>query len=165
MPFAEFRKVSKKVRFFFPREGQKMRSIADEWLCYRNGEKFTNESLGYVADTWPQVVELFKRQDDPYALKDKELKESNNTASRWYPTLVLNLDIKKALPEEGVEWLFVRVQAKQIRNGRMDLEVTIMDEDGDIVALSHHVSLILGADRNMAERKRDNARPLGGTKL
>ncbi|KAI9724385.1 MAG: hypothetical protein M1812_000453 [Candelaria pacifica] len=165
MPFAEFRKASSKVRFFFPREGQRMRSIADEWMCYRNGDKFTNESLGYVADTWPQVVEFFKHEDDPYALKDKELATWNKNSSNWYPTLVLNLDIKKALPEEGVEWLFVRVQAKQIRNGRMDLEVIIMDQEGDIVALSHHVTLILGVDRNMAERKKDSSGSQERTKL
>ena len=65
----------------------------------------------------------------------------------------MNLEVKKTLPPEGVEWLFVRVRPKQIKNGRMDLEVVILDEQGDIVALSQHVCLILDAARNMAERK------------
>ncbi|KAI9704294.1 MAG: hypothetical protein M1836_007155 [Candelina mexicana] len=164
MPFAEFRKASTKVRFFFPREGQRSRSIADEWICFRNGDGFTNESLGYVADTWPQIVEFFK-QVDPYASKDKALTGRGYKTSNWYPTVVLNLDIKKALPEEGAKWLFVRAQAKQIWNGRMDLEIIIMDEGGDIVALSHHVTLILGVDRNMAERRKESAGPQGKTKL
>ena len=67
--------------------------------------------------------------------------------------MLLNIDFKKELPEEGVEWLFVRVQAKQIKNGRMDLEIVILDEEGDIVALSHHVALVLNAERNIAARK------------
>jgi len=67
--------------------------------------------------------------------------------------VLLNIDFKKELPEEGVEWLFVRVQAKQIKNGRMDLEIVILDEEGDIVALSHHVALVLNAERNIAARK------------
>jgi len=36
----------------------------------------------------------------------------------------------------------------------MDLEVVIMDEEGDIVALSHHVTLIYGVDRNVGGRKK-----------
>lgn len=67
--------------------------------------------------------------------------------------MLLNLDFKKVIPDEGLEWLFVRVAAKQIRNGRMDLEIVIMDAEGDIIALSHHVALALSSDRNIAERK------------
>lgn len=48
MPFASFRKASNRVRFFFPRQGQKVKSLSDQWLTFRNGEKFTDESLGYV---------------------------------------------------------------------------------------------------------------------
>jgi N-methylhydantoinase B/oxoprolinase/acetone carboxylase alpha subunit len=70
---------------------------------------------------------------------------------------VLNLEVKKALPEEGVEWLQLRIQSKQIKNGRFDLEVLILDQEGDLVALSNHVNLILGSDRNMAGRKRGEA--------
>ena len=67
--------------------------------------------------------------------------------------MLLNLDFKKVIPDEGLEWLFVRVAAKQIRNGRMDLEIVILDAEGDIIALSHHVALALSSDRNIAERK------------
>jgi hypothetical protein len=67
--------------------------------------------------------------------------------------VLLNLDVKKSLPEGGVEWLFVRVATKQIKNGRMDLEITILDEAGEIVALSHHVALAVPAERNIAKRK------------
>ena len=73
-------------------------------------------------------------------------------AKFWYPTLLLNLDVKKSLPEEGVEWLFTRVDTKQIKNGRMDIDVVILDEAGEIVALSHHVSFAVGAERNLAKR-------------
>lgn len=66
----------------------------------------------------------------------------------WYPTLLLNLDVKKSLPEEGVEWLFARVDTKQIKNGRMDIDLVIMDEEGDVVALSTHVALAVDVGRN-----------------
>ena len=105
------------------------------------------DSLGYVADVFPQIVESFQEhaQDSiPWQLREGHL---------WYPTVLLNLEVKKVLPPAGVEWLFVRVRAKQIKNGRMDLEVVIMDDIGELVALSQHVCLIVGADRNLAKRR------------
>jgi hypothetical protein len=39
-----------------------------------------------------------------------------------------------------------------IQNGRFDIEVVILDETGDIVALSHHVALAVSAERNDAKR-------------
>lgn len=158
MPFANFRKASNRVRFFFPAQGQKMKSLSDQWICFRNGEKFTNESLGYVADMFPQIVESFKADEDPYAVKQNVVADpktgEKSWAKFWYPTVVLNLDVKKPLPTEGVEWLFVRTQSKLIQKGRLDLEITVMDEAGEVVALSHHVTLVLGAERNTAKRTR-----------
>lgn len=55
MPFASFRKASSRVRFFFPRQGQKMKSLTDQWLTFRNGEKFTNESIGYARLMIPDI--------------------------------------------------------------------------------------------------------------
>ncbi|MCJ1365866.1 hypothetical protein MMC16_004991 [Acarospora aff. strigata] len=175
MPFAPFRKASQNVKFYFPRQDQLLKSIADEWLCFANGERFTNESLGYVSDMWPQVVEAYRAEKDPYHVDKAQPAPTNQDQNQhqskskskvvparfWYPTLLLNLDIKKFLPAEGVEWLFVRVRAKQIRNGRMDLECIIFDEGGDLVALSHHVGMILGVERNMAERRPGD----GGSKI
>lgn len=73
--------------------------------------------------------------------------------SMWFPTIVMNLEVKKALPEEGVEWLAVRATSKQIKDGRFDFDVTIRDVDGDLVALSHHSSMILSMERNQAKSK------------
>lgn len=90
--------------------------------------------------------------------KNHSKKEQNRLigwgARMWYPTLLLNLDVKKALPAEGVRWLYQRVQAKSIKNGRYDLEIIIKDETGDLVALSHHVVLAVSAERNTAARRK-----------
>jgi hypothetical protein len=159
MPFANFRKASNRVRFFFPRQGQFLRSLTDQWICFRDGSRFTTETLGFVADMFPQVVEGYRDGDDPYAVKAEgkagPVSKARSGANYWYPTVVLNLDIKKALPKDGVKWLFCRTRSKLIRNGRLDIEVIIFDESGHLVALSHHVTLVLGAARNMAARRRD----------
>ncbi|MCJ1408619.1 hypothetical protein MMC19_002694 [Ptychographa xylographoides] len=146
--FATFRKASQKVDFYLPTAGQLDNSIIDEWLRLTTGEKFTMDSLGFVADMFPQVVESYRRHHPQHSAAQQK-----KWGTFWYPTLLLNLEIKKVLPPEGVEWLFVRVRTKVIRNGRMDLEVVVLDQGGDVVALSQHVSLIVGAERNLAGRE------------
>jgi len=45
------------------------------------------------------------------------------------------------IPSGGyAEWLFIKVISHKIGNGRFDQEVHILDEEGDLVALSKHVS-------------------------
>jgi hypothetical protein len=158
MPFAKFRRASNQVRFFFPRTGQPLKGINDQWIKFTDpSSRFTTETLGYVCDMFPQVVEAFRDEDDPYRVsKPEDPSQTKEIGARyWYPTVVLNIDVKKALPEEGVEWLFCRTRSKQIRKGRLDIEVVIMDEQGELVALSHHVALVLSAGRNLAKRQRD----------
>ena len=141
-PFADFRKATLNVNW-------------------------TNESLGSVVDTFPQVIETYILGDDPYSIDSekspapKEGKKSGKVGF-WYPTVLLNLDVKKALPKEGVKYLHVRLQAKQIKNGRFDLEIVVLDEGGDLVALSHHVCFAVSAARNTAARRTVTA---GETKL
>lgn len=96
-------------------------------------------------------MEAYIHDSNPYDVASKD--GSMKPARFWYPTVLLNIEFKKPLPEEGVEWLFVRVDTKQIKNGRMDLEIVILDEGGEIVALSQHVALAVDSSRNIAERK------------
>ncbi|KAI1633992.1 thioesterase-like superfamily-domain-containing protein [Biscogniauxia mediterranea] len=172
-PFAEFRGAMGRLRMFVPRgarAGPARRShVVEEWVRFASGERFTNESVGFVSDAWPQLLEGWGA-DPPAAVeggkgekgeKEKEQRQEDGKAVRerqrkawhWYPTLVLNLDVKKALPPEGVEWLFVRLHAKQVKNGRLDYEIVIMDQAGDIVALSHHVVMVVDGERNLAKRR------------
>ncbi|KAF1355321.1 thioesterase-like superfamily-domain-containing protein [Delphinella strobiligena] len=145
-PFLEFRKAVQQVRFFFPRAGQHFPSLADQWTTLVSGERLTNNHLGFIVDTFPQIIENYRfaagQEKGPF----------------WYPTVLLNLDVKKLLPEDGVEGLFARTRAKEIKNGRYDLEVVVLDEGGDLVAVSHHVVMIVSAARNLAKRKNGSDR-------
>ncbi|KAL8806551.1 MAG: hypothetical protein Q9200_004998 [Gallowayella weberi] len=149
---SDFRKAARKTKFHLPRQGQLEPALADEWICLADGGKFTQTSLGFVADQFPQIVEIYPGTAAPTG---SEFEEKVFTRRRgvkemmWYPTVLLNLEVKKALPEDGVEWLFVRVRAKRIEKGRMDLEVVVLDEEGELVAISQHVCLIVGAERNL----------------
>ncbi|EFX04941.1 thioesterase family protein [Grosmannia clavigera kw1407] len=161
IPPGSYRAVMAQTEFYVPKwqlqqpesppkhhPSPQQRSIVDMWIRLATGERFTNTLLGFVADVWPYVVESYRPQSDD----DPDDAYFDPSQIFWYPTLALNLDVKKALPPDGVEWLFVRIASKQIRNGRLDLEVVILDDHHDLVALSHHVSLILDASRNLSER-------------
>jgi hypothetical protein len=162
-PFVDFRKASTKVRSWFPRAGQRSPACLDMWYCFRDpNSRFTNESLGFVCDTFPQIIEQYVLGFDPYSAEfeqrysQAEQKELMNIKARmWYPTLLLNLEVKKALPEEGLRFMFVRLEAKTIKNGRYDLEVTAFDPEGDLVAISNHVCFAVSSDRNLAARRKE----------
>nr|POE51586.1 hypothetical protein CFP56_25793 [Quercus suber] len=154
--FPQFRKATNQCEYWSPRIGQASPAIADQWMRLRDPhENFTNESLGFVVDLFPQIIEAFVLQDlRPNASEQERLDFLATRAKFWYPTLLLNLDVKKALPAEGVKYLFLRVQAKSIKNGRYDLEIVVKDTTGDLVALSHHVCLAVSSARNLAQRRK-----------
>ncbi|KAK4160561.1 thioesterase-like superfamily-domain-containing protein [Cladorrhinum sp. PSN259] len=144
-----YARVLRNCDFYFPRGGQPHQSVIDLWMRFNvgdGGEGFTNSSLGFVSDAWPYVVEAYRptRGDKPFGMAEVF----------WYPTVVMSLEVKRPLPEpKGVEWLRLRMQAKEIRNGRLDLEVVILDKEGRLVGVSHQVNLILGSERNTAGRE------------
>ncbi|KAL2175879.1 thioesterase-like superfamily-domain-containing protein [Thermothelomyces heterothallicus CBS 202.75] len=151
--------------YYDPPGGQPASLVIYKWIRLASGENFTAASLGYVADCWPYVVEA-QRPTRSEAEERRRRGESTPLAPDvrlWYPTVVLNLEVKKALPDEGLEWLQLRIHSKQIKDGRFDLEVVVLDEHGDLVALSNHVNLILSSERNTSRRSTGGERR-GGAK-
>ena len=126
--------------------------------------RWTDDALGFVIDMFPMVLESL--DDEPWkdglegqgqgqdqgSQRDTMIGSNYAGPKYWYPTVVLNVDFKKKLGVEGVEWLYSRVQAKRLRNGRLDLDIVVLDETGDVVALSNHVALVVGAERNLSAR-------------
>jgi hypothetical protein len=165
--FTHFRRAAQNVTFYVPKGGQPVTGIADEWIRFQPGNvlgsgRWTNDSLGFVCDIFPHLVESYlqaqARTKDPERSHLFDRVDSSpepllgGQVKFWYPTVLLNIDFKKSLPDEGVEWLFLRVRAKRIQNGRMDYEIVVLDEGRDVVVVSNHINLIYGADRNVASR-------------
>ncbi|KAI1357684.1 thioesterase-like superfamily-domain-containing protein [Xylaria arbuscula] len=138
------------LEFYVPRRGQYSHSVVDFWLRLRCGEAFTNASLAFVADTWPHIIDGYRASPGQEA---DYINTIPATSIYWYPTVVLNLDIKQGLPPRGSHWLRMRSEAKEIRDGKLDLETLIYDQDGNLAAISQHVDLVLSADRNLSKRK------------
>ncbi|KAK6218708.1 hypothetical protein LQW54_002631 [Pestalotiopsis sp. IQ-011] len=159
----DFRKASLNVNMYTVKPtGRVDRGVVEQWIKLRSGEHFTNASLGFLSDMFPLMVESYA--EDGEAVRGAGVSE-RQLYRHWYPTLALNLDVKKLLPEGGAKWMFVRVQSKMIAHGRKDLEVIIMDEKKEIVALSHHVAMILDGSRNTAKRGDGKGSGSNGSKL
>ncbi|KAI1394391.1 thioesterase family protein [Hypoxylon trugodes] len=149
-------------RFYLPRKGPLTPGVLDMWLCTASGERITQKALPYVVDSFPFNMHRFLVAPELLALLEappaqgsdgdaraKEVREKDQQrASLWYPTVVMNIEAKAALPEEGVEWLNVRITSKQIMDGRFDLDILVRDTEGELVSLSHHVALVLSIERN-----------------
>jgi hypothetical protein len=136
-----------------PRHGQVEAGIVDQWARLRpDGQvaRWTNEALCFLTDIFP--LALFRLQDVANAELAKAKKLEGSVAWKaipfWFPTVTLNIDFKKTLPKEGVEWLYSRITMKDVRNGRTDIDVVILDEQGEIVALASHVGLVVDGSRN-----------------
>ena len=187
-PFPSFRRAAQNLQIHLVRPDNKIapnaasgrpRAMIDQWVRFTPKParfkgapgRWTNDALGFLVDMFPQIVEGYVNpfveeaalgQHTQEEVK-KFLSANEPRAKFWYPTLALNLDIKKLLPEEGVEWLFVRVKAKAIKNGRFDLDIEVWDEQGELVASSVHASLVMDASRNhtrsngqLKEKKRES---------
>lgn len=168
--FASFRRAAGQIAMHLIRPERRPadfpKALIDQWIKFRPEGKegrLTNDALGFVVDIFPQIIEQYHNQDiEEAALGDgvsaeqaKAFMQKNKSrVTYWYPTLTLNLDVKKLLPEEGVEWLFVRIQAKSIENGRFDLLVHVLDEHGNLIALSHHAALAVDSSRNTTRAKK-----------
>ena len=152
-PYVSFRRSSQHQQNYLPSSqpnSTDWKGIVDEWVRFTpysdlepsSTGKWTNSVLPYVVDNFPPPIEQIA------------VTEGSETPKFWYPTLMLAIDFKKLLPPEGVEWIFLRCRAKVIKNGRMDLDVTILDEQGEVVAVATHSTLILDISRNTTRNKK-----------
>lgn len=147
-------------RFYTPRGEPQTSGSLDMWVRLASGEPITQSALPYLVDSFPAnmitflaapvVRKMFLAPPDPPG--DKGGTQSEGPPEMWLPTVVMNLEQKVMLPEEGVEWLAVRVTTKLIRDGKFDMEVVVRDTDGELVVLSHHTAMILSVERNTAKR-------------
>ena len=140
------------IRWFAPVNGVQHTSIINLWLTpIAHNDSFTNETLASIADQWSPVLENY-RSDSPFTSErlasatkanDTAVGIDPNTPPFKYLTASMSLEMKNVLPPEGVRWLFLRAQAKEIQNGRLDAEILILNETLDLVAISHQVSFII----------------------
>ena len=157
-----YSRTTTNVKFLLRRDIKTLCDEVEEWITFVDQrDRFTTESLGYVADMWPQIVDSFVN-GSPYSAAGMvagslklghhdgiELDEASakRWVRYWYPTLSMNLQVHRALPPGGVDWLWQKVWATEIGNGRMDVQVIIADTEG-VVAIGYLSVMIVEQTRN-----------------
>ncbi|KAJ5267414.1 thioesterase family protein [Penicillium angulare] len=156
-------------QFYIPRKEPLSPGVLDMWIRLTSGEPITQSTLAYVVDSFPYNIHTFLAAPalrellnaPPERSDDSDVKEIRGKDQRrsemWFPTVVMNMEVKMTLPDEGIEWLAVRVSSKQIKDGKFDLEVLVRDANGDIITLSHHVAMILNIVRNTRKKGKSKA--------
>ncbi|KAJ5975293.1 hypothetical protein N7481_009000 [Penicillium waksmanii] len=161
-PYPEFRRAAAQLELYGPGKGktQQARSgsmAIDQWARFQPGGdvkgRWTDAAIPYLIDMFPMALDGFDTVSAEAEAKAKGEKVSEGKAKFWYPTVTLNVDMKKHLPAEGVEWLYSRIVTKVVRDGRTDLDVTVLDQNGEVIALSTQVGLVVSASRNIGTRK------------
>lgn len=111
-------------------------SVREQWARWRHpdvdGPGFDVLAFCFLTDTFRPLVEAY------------------GETGYWFPTLNCNVEVKKAplKGKEGWQWLFMRIEMSVLRHGRNDLDVVILDEEGEVVALGRQTALVVGAERN-----------------
>lgn len=132
----------------------------DAWFCSAFPEKrITNELLPYLADSFRRVVENFLPDNDfSHASIVERAKRSVNGAVRqedlnkaemkiWTATQSSTLDIVGRLPDGGAKWVMMRARGRVVKDGKMVTEVTLLDENLELLAVGQVVDLIVPVDR------------------
>lgn len=153
----EFRRAGGQTECFYPR-GDHKPGIKDQWSRLRpsgpkggNG-RWTDESLAYLIDIFPATLETMEVTGNQQLRKEKRDQANSAPVPFWFPTVSLTVDFKKSLPPEGIEWLYSRVTTKQVKNGRSDIEVVVLDEAGELIAIAQQVGLVMSAERNVGSK-------------
>jgi hypothetical protein len=121
--------------------------VRDEWISWAgaSGERvFDSRAIAMLMDNLR-----------PPAYDFEEIELTKN----WMATLSITMDIKKGPPEgkKGWEWLFLRAVVGRCYFGRYSMDITLLDESGDVVAVGRRAELILGEERR-AEKSGEKSR-------
>lgn len=140
--------------FYLPREARPLSpGVMDMWMTTSSGETISQSALPYVADAIPYQMHMYLVAPSMYDVIQQPADEHDDTRSaKWYPTIMMNMEVKARLPPEGAQWLNVRVTCKRIKGGRADMEWVVRDVHGEIIMLAHHVFMIVGIEQNLKDR-------------
>lgn len=123
-------------------------SVREEWMSWheRSGETggFDSQAIALLIDCFRQPAFDF---------------EGIEVSRNWMATMSITMDIKKSPPvgSEGWEWLFLRAVVGKCNFGRYSMDITLLDEEGDVVAVGRRAELVLGEERR-AEKNGEKSR-------
>ncbi|KAL5365234.1 thioesterase-like superfamily-domain-containing protein [Aspergillus floccosus] len=119
------------------------------WVAPRSPDGLWGHRLGgHHREVWVSFRDG-SQIDDMYhlaLLSDMPLQPPATHQAGFYlqyalSTLCLTVEFKKR-PDPSTRWVMIRSNSHQVSNGRYDVNIQILDEAGDLLALSNHVLYI-----------------------
>ncbi|KAF7538702.1 hypothetical protein G7054_g2740 [Neopestalotiopsis clavispora] len=164
--------LTRRILCLNPREGFPTDGVCDAWNSFLGGERMDATYLTLMADLIPSLPDTLLRNGGLYDARaifaQSAAAEAKNPgapvlltnslaqaarASVFNHTVTLDIEFKRRLPKEGIQWVFTRAEMRMLEGGRGDLDVTICDENLDILLLARQVLLVLDAKRKFRESK------------
>ncbi|KEY63931.1 hypothetical protein S7711_10275 [Stachybotrys chartarum IBT 7711] len=155
-----------------PHGGHPVAGICDAWNGFVGHERMDATYLALMTDLIPSMYDTLLRNNglyDAHALyiKMEQWAEHNpgvpavlpNTiseamrASTINATIALDIQFKRRLPKEGLDWMFTRTSTKMLQGERMDVEVTICNKEMELICTSHQLILVVEAQRKFPNGK------------
>ncbi|KAK7755614.1 hypothetical protein SLS62_002223 [Diatrype stigma] len=149
-----------------PRDGFQVDGICDAWNAFQGDERMDATYLALMTDLIPSMSDTLLRNGGLYDARRSfaqieqwaeehpgvpaELTNSLKEAMRtpiFNNTVTLDVEFKRKLPKEGVQWTFTRAESRMLEGGRLDLDVTICDQNMDLLCMARQTILVLDARR------------------
>ncbi|KAF8426214.1 thioesterase-like superfamily-domain-containing protein [Tirmania nivea] len=132
--------------------------LVEQWVRWADYPQrrvgFFPHDMGYICDMYIPPMEALLQAN------------GFGKGTRWYPTLGYEVELKSLPGDEGLgwEWLFMRVESRGVRGGRLDVRVQVWgSEDGKgegemvLVARGSQVCLALSGEKNAKGRGEKNS--------
>lgn len=166
--------LTRRILALDPRAGFPTKGVIDNWDGFLGDERMDATYIALMTDMIPSMTDTLMRNGGMYdahrfwenaskwaeanpgtvAVFKNSLAELAEQAETFNTTVVLDMEFKKRLPKEGLRFVFTRTAARTLQGGRLDLDVTICDEEMDLVCKSHQLVLVLEAQRKFRRGKK-----------
>jgi hypothetical protein len=156
----------------YPRAGFPVPGVCDAWNSFLGDERMDATYLAMMADVIPSLSDTLLRHGglyDAHAFweKMKVWAEENpgipavmtNTIAQamqsptFNVTVSMDVEFKRRPPKDGQRSIFSRAATKMLRDGIMDLDITMCNEQMELLCTAHQLILVLDAQRKFNGRK------------
>jgi hypothetical protein len=150
----------------YPRDGFPLAGLCDSWNGLIGSERMDAPFVTLMTDYIPSMSDTLLHNGGLYdahriwQMMDRgaqtnpgvpapvinTIKDAMSVAT-INSTLTLDIEFKKRIPFEGLQWTFTRTEAKKLADGRMDVELTICDDQMKLICWARQIILTLDPSR------------------
>lgn len=164
--------LTERMFSLLPRQGHKVDGVVDTWAAFQTNKNMSSLHIALFTDLMASLSDTLLRNNglyDSHAHHAMALKVAQETPGGFAvvensladamklkvfnSTTCLDMEFKKRVPADGVRFVFQRVVAKRLVGGRMGIDITICDEDMDLVCTAQQVILVLDIGRRVQGSK------------